>query len=117
MTNYRTEIGLVWRQVRPPRDGDLGSVEAVHYFVEGGCVHLCDEAGKPTGTSCALGDSKPHQIAHRIASADHRSKRGDGDFNRQLARPPSRLAITHRDFVAARGGRARPLYFHKRKNQ
>jgi hypothetical protein len=46
---------IVIQTRRPSRDhSDPGAVEVGHWVVIGDRVHLCDENGAKTGTSCAF---------------------------------------------------------------
>jgi hypothetical protein len=80
----RDEIGTVWFQTRPPRDGDLGAVEPGHYYVADGILFLCDENGKSNSEGYVLGGEVAHQVAGRLAKSASRERSGTSDFNRPL---------------------------------
>ena len=48
------EIKHVWIQTLAPRGNDPGAAEIGLYFVENGVLHMCDEAGNPTGKNNGL---------------------------------------------------------------
>lgn len=78
-------IESLWVTIRNPNSniqGDNGNVEAAFYYVTDGVLHLCDEAGKPTGKTCRLGGDDPRQTANRLFLEKWRS--GQSDFNRPL---------------------------------
>jgi hypothetical protein len=75
----------VWVQTRPPRNGDMGSAEAGHYFVADGVVVMCSEAGKPNGKTHVLAAGEdPRQIAGRLRRRAWLAEQGESDFNRPL---------------------------------
>jgi hypothetical protein len=81
----KPEVRSVWIQIRPPRDADLGAVEAAYYFVADGVLSMCDENGKPTGKEHWLEpNDNAHRIAGRLAREIWRKAAGISDFNRPL---------------------------------
>ncbi|MET3156218.1 hypothetical protein [Bradyrhizobium diazoefficiens] len=81
----RKEVKTVWIQTAlPSGPDDPGAAEVGFYFVEADVVHMCDEAGKPTGESRTLSaDDDPHRIAGRLKLAGWNKDRSS-DFNRPL---------------------------------
>lgn len=89
----KREIKVTWFQTAAPRNGDAGSVEAVHYFVADGAVTvmLCDKEGKSTKRTAILADGdEPARIAARMARAAWAASRSD--FDRRLTYGPLGLA-------------------------
>jgi hypothetical protein len=81
----KPEIKSLWFQTRSPQDGDMGAVEAGHYWVADGAVTICDENGKPTGKTQRLGpNDDARKIAGRLAREAWSNSLGGTDFNRPL---------------------------------
>lgn len=89
----KPEIKVAWFQTAPPRNGDCGGVEAVHYFVVDGSVNLCDESGKPTGATAPLPDGADvRATAARIGRRRWLASNDGPRFNRIIDYGPLGLA-------------------------
>ena len=89
----RPEIKHTWFQIRPPKNGDLGMVEAAHYFVVDGVLTICDETGKPSGRKYFLApDDDARLIAARLAKEVYLKASKYSDFNRPLHYQPLGIA-------------------------
>jgi hypothetical protein len=86
-------IKSVWVQTSAPiGPGDPGAAEPAFYFVSDGVLNLCDEQGKPSGKSVAVGSGDdPRRIAGRLKLEAWQKEQGGG-FNRRLSYQPSSVA-------------------------
>jgi hypothetical protein len=84
-TRAKPEVQSVWVQTAAPRGpGDPGAAEPAFYFVSDGVLNLCDEQGRPSGKSVALGSGDdPRRIAGRLKLEAWQKEQGGG-FNRRL---------------------------------
>ncbi len=82
----KPEIKEVWFQIRPPRSGDMGAVEAAFYSVSDGILMMHDAKGTPTGKQFYLGpNDDPRKIAGRLGREAWLGAGGPmSDFNRPL---------------------------------
>ncbi|HVQ71474.1 MAG TPA: hypothetical protein VMT08_28630 [Bradyrhizobium sp.] len=78
-------IKTVWVQTAVPTcTEDPGAAEPAFYFVSNGVLNLCDEQGRSSGKSVALGsEDDPRGIAGRVKLEAWRKQQG-GDFNRRI---------------------------------
>ncbi|MEH2517790.1 hypothetical protein V1279_003363 [Bradyrhizobium sp. AZCC 1610] len=85
-TRAKPEVKSIWVQTAAPiGPGDPGAAEPAFYFVSDGVLDLCDEQGKPSGKSVALGSNDdPRRIAGRLKLEAWQKEQGTGNFNRRF---------------------------------
>ena len=78
-------IKTVWVQTAVPTcPEDPGAAEPAFYFVSDGVLNLCDEQGRSSDKSVALGsEDDPRRIAGRLRLEAWRKEQG-GDFNSRI---------------------------------
>jgi hypothetical protein len=90
-TRAKPEVKSVWVQTAAPSPGDPGGAEPAFYFVSDDVLNLCDEQGRPSGKSVALGSADdPRRIAGRLKRASLALTHSD--FNRRLNYQPLGVA-------------------------